>query len=133
MEKENERILFVKSYLKSIEDSETDLLAKYYHKDAVQVEFPNRFNGVTTKRTQEDIVEGSKRGQNVILKQNYDIQKIYEVGDAVIVEILWSGIVSMPIGKLKQNDKMVAHFAMFLEFEDGKIIRQRNYDCFEAF
>jgi hypothetical protein len=25
-----------------------------------------------------------------------------------------------------------AHFALFLEFRDGRIVRQRNYDCFEA-
>jgi hypothetical protein len=27
---------------------------------------------------------------------------------------------------------MKAFFAVFLEFREGKIIRQRNYDCFEA-
>jgi hypothetical protein len=27
---------------------------------------------------------------------------------------------------------MKAFFAVFLEFLEGKIIRQRNYDCFEA-
>jgi len=27
---------------------------------------------------------------------------------------------------------MKAFFAVFLEFREGKIIRQRNYDCFKA-
>ena len=27
---------------------------------------------------------------------------------------------------------MKAFFAVFLEFQEGKIIKQRNYDCFEA-
>jgi hypothetical protein len=27
---------------------------------------------------------------------------------------------------------MKAFFAVFLEFREGKIIRQRNYDCFAA-
>lgn len=28
---------------------------------------------------------------------------------------------------------MVAHYAQFFEFKDGKIFRQRNYDYFEPF
>jgi len=28
---------------------------------------------------------------------------------------------------------MTAHFCMVLELEDGRIRRQRNYDCFEPF
>jgi ketosteroid isomerase-like protein len=29
------------------------------------------------------------------------------------------------------GDVMRAHFATFIEFRDGKIVAQRNYDCFE--
>jgi ketosteroid isomerase-like protein len=28
---------------------------------------------------------------------------------------------------------MRAHIAAFLEFRDGKIVAQRNYDCYEPF
>jgi len=27
---------------------------------------------------------------------------------------------------------MKAFFAVFMEFREGKIVRQRNYDCFKA-
>jgi len=27
---------------------------------------------------------------------------------------------------------MKAYFSVFLDFRDGKIIKQRNYDCYEA-
>lgn len=36
-------------------------------------------------------------------------------------------------GALAAGDEMRAHFAMFLDFEDGLIRGQRNYDCFEPF
>ncbi len=29
--------------------------------------------------------------------------------------------------------EMRARFGLFLQFRDGKIARQHNYDCFEAF
>ncbi len=28
--------------------------------------------------------------------------------------------------------QMKAYFSVFLDFRDGKIIKQRNYDCYEA-
>jgi hypothetical protein len=37
------------------------------------------------------------------------------------------------IGQLQPGQEMRAHFAVFLEFRDGRIRRQRNYDCFEPF
>jgi hypothetical protein len=46
---------------------------------------------------------------------------------------------AIPLGKLAVGDQMVANFAQFYEFEEDsndnkmKIIRQRNYDCFDPF
>lgn len=57
----------------------------------------------------------------------------YESGDTVILECLWVGTLGVPIGALGVGGEMRAHFAVFLEFRDGKIVRQRNYDCFEPF
>jgi ketosteroid isomerase-like protein len=31
------------------------------------------------------------------------------------------------------GEELEAHFALFLEFRDGRIWRQRNYDCFQPF
>jgi hypothetical protein len=38
---------------------------------------------------------------------------------------------AVPLGELAAGASMRAHFAMFFELEDGRIRRQRNYDCFE--
>lgn len=40
---------------------------------------------------------------------------------------------AIPFGNKKAGDEMVAYFAQFYEFEGDKIIKQRNYDCFETF
>ena len=40
---------------------------------------------------------------------------------------------AVPLGSIPVGGEMKAHFAHFYEFKDGKIFKQRNYDCFEPF
>jgi len=40
-------------------------------------------------------------------------------------------VLAVPLATLPAGSQMRAHFAMFLDFEDGKITSQRNYDCFD--
>jgi hypothetical protein len=40
---------------------------------------------------------------------------------------------SWPRSTLAPGDAMTARFCIVLEMEDGRIRRQRNYDCFEPF
>jgi ketosteroid isomerase-like protein len=41
--------------------------------------------------------------------------------------------VAVPIGTLAVGGQLRARFAMFLEIREGRIARQRNYDCFYPF
>jgi hypothetical protein len=47
------------------------------------------------------------------------------------IEVLWTGILALPFGSLSVGSQKRAHSAMFFQFKDGKIVSQRNYDCFE--
>jgi ketosteroid isomerase-like protein len=47
-------------------------------------------------------------------------------------EFQWSGTLAVPFETIPAGGVMRARFAVFLEFRDGRIIRQRNYDCFES-
>jgi ketosteroid isomerase-like protein len=47
--------------------------------------------------------------------------------------VLWVGTLAVSLGAIPAGGEMRAHFAVFLEFRDGRIHRQRNYDCFEPF
>jgi ketosteroid isomerase-like protein len=49
----------------------------------------------------------------------------------VALEVLWTGNLAISYGTLKEGSQMRAHVAVFLEFRDGKIVNQRNYDCFD--
>jgi ketosteroid isomerase-like protein len=51
----------------------------------------------------------------------------------VILEVVWAGTLAIPVGSLAAGDEMRAYFAVFIALRDGRIYRQRNYDCFEPF
>ncbi|WP_158500563.1 nuclear transport factor 2-like protein [Spirosoma radiotolerans] len=51
----------------------------------------------------------------------------------VIVEVIWRGVLAIPIGQIPAGGEMKTTFAQFFDYADGKIIRQRNYDCFDTF
>lgn len=121
-------------FLKSIENRTLDLnIQKFYHPDVVQVEYPNALTKVVTKRQIKMIEEGIASGRRVLEKESYELIKYYEIDDIVIIEVIWKGILAVPIGSLKIGDEMKAYFAQIYEFKDDRIYRQRNYDCFEPF
>ncbi|TAL29166.1 MAG: nuclear transport factor 2 family protein [Phenylobacterium sp.] len=121
----------VRAYLKAIEDR-GDSLA-FFADDAVQEEFPNALVPTGARRTLADLRAASARGQGVLTSETYEIVNLVEAGDLVACEVLWRGVLAVPIRSLKPGDVMKARFAVFFEFAGDKIRRQRNYDCFEPF
>jgi ketosteroid isomerase-like protein len=72
-------------------------------------------------------------GKREISKQSFEIHNALVDGDRVAMEVLWQGRLANPAGDLPVGGEMRAHFAIFLEFRDGKIVAQRSYECFEPF
>ena len=124
----------VKEFLKALSEGKSgDELSYFYAKDVIQTEYPNSLSKKITERNFHEILEASIRGKQAISKQKYEIVKSYSVDDVIIIEAIWTGILSIPVGKLAVGDEMKAYFAQFIEFKNGKIIKQRTYDCFENF
>jgi ketosteroid isomerase-like protein len=63
--------------------------------------------------------------------QRYEVLNAVASGDRVALEIQWTGTLAVPFESIPAGGQMRARFAVFLEFRQGKIVRQRNYDCFE--
>ncbi len=123
-----------RAYVAAVEAGATgEELAAFYHPDAVQEEFPNRLNPAGVKRTLEGILLGAEAGRKLISRQIFDIHTATEVGDRVVLEMTWTGYLNAPVGMTRAGEAMKARFAQVIEFEDGLIIRQRNYDCFDPF
>jgi ketosteroid isomerase-like protein len=121
----------VRAYLKAIENREDSLV--FFTDDAVQEEFPNALIPTGARRTLADLREANARGRNVMTSEHYEIVTLVEAGDIVACEVLWRGVLAVPIRSLKPGDVMKARFGVFFEFAGDKIRRQRNYDCFEPF
>ena len=78
-----------------------------------------------------EMAESFAKGRRLLARQTYEIRNEVVAANKVALEVLWTGLLAVPLGALPAGSQMRAHFAMFLDFEDGKIISQRNYDCFD--
>jgi ketosteroid isomerase-like protein len=117
-------------YLQAIERGD-DVSLEYLHPDIHQQEFPNRIvpNGI--ERDLDGIRLAAERGRQVIQEQRYEVRSLIATADQVAVEVLWTGVLKIPLGTLAAGAEMRAYSAMFFQLRDGKIVDQRNYDCFE--
>lgn len=121
-----------KRYLEAIEAGATgDDLADFFAPDVVAEEFPNRFLPQGARRDLPAILDAAARGRAVMSSQSYRIVHAVANGDELALEVEWVGTAAVPIGELPAGGKVRARFAVFLEYRDGKIAAQRNYDCFE--
>jgi len=129
---ESNNVAAARAYLTAIEQGATgDKLAAFFSDDVVQEEFPNRLvpNGATRNLAQ--ILEGAERGQAILSSQRYEVLNAIESGEAVGLEVQWTGTMAIAVAGLPAGGQMRARFAVFLEYSDGKIVRQHNYDCFD--
>ena len=129
---EADNLARARRYIQDIERGLTwAALAAYFAPGVIQEEFPNRLVPQGARRDLAAILEGAERGQQVMRAQRYDILNAIADGDYVALEVAWTGTLAIPVGTLAAGGEMRARFAVFLQFGDGKIVRQRNYDCFE--
>jgi ketosteroid isomerase-like protein len=125
------RASIVRNYLKAIE-LRKDVLA-FYTDDVVQEEFPNALSPTGATRELADLKAAAQRGQNVLRSESYEIVSLVEAGEMVACELIWRGVLAVPLKSLKPGDVLKGRFAAFFEFEGDRIRRQRNYDCFDPF
>lgn len=123
-----------REYLKTLEQRvDAQELLPFLHPDVRQTEYPNRLTPAGATRNLEDLLTASERGRQVLVREFYEILNELVSGTTVALEIRWTGVLAVPVGSLQPGDSLKLHFATFIEFREGKIWRQRNYDCFEPF
>jgi ketosteroid isomerase-like protein len=128
----NNNLDVAKQYLTTIEQmGDCQALAEFFAPDVIQEEFPNRLVPTGARRDLAAILDACERGKKVLSGQRYEIKNAVESGNLVAMEVVWTGKLAVGVGPLPAGAEMKAHFAVFLEFRDGKIVAQRNYDCFE--
>ena len=121
----------IERYLRSIENGDFGDIADLFSSDAVVQQLPNRIypNGISHGVSK--MADAFEKGRKLLSSQTYVIKNHLADGDKVSVEVLWTGKLAVGFGNLAVGSEMRAHSAMFFQFKDGKIVSQRNYDCFE--
>lgn len=127
-----DNLSIARRYLEALEGGiDGGALAEFFTSDVVQEEFPNRLSPIGVHRDLKGILEAAKRGKKVIRAQKFEVLNSIVDGDCVALEVFWSGLLAVPVDTLQADSEMRAHFSVWLEFRDGKICRQHNYDCFD--
>lgn len=128
----NSNIEIAKRYLHALEtNADQATLAELFDPAVIQEEFPNRLNPKGGRSDYATMLERAERGKQLLVTQKYTIENILESGNFVVLEVIWTATLAVRAPTLPADGQMRAHFAVFLEFQDGKIISQRNYDCFD--
>ena len=77
------------------------------------------------------ILTAARQGKKTLRAQKFDVLNSIVDGDNVALEVFWSGYLAEPVDTLPADSEMRAHLSVWLEFRDGKISRQHNYECFD--
>lgn len=126
-------VAVARAYLKALEDGRPQDAQQYLAPDILQIEHPNRLKPNGDRRTAQAMAADGQRGLKILERQTYEVLNAVAQGDRVALEVLWTGVLAAPIGELKPGDTMTCWSGVFLDFCDGKIVGQRNHDCFPPF
>ena len=108
-----------------------DELDAFYDPEIEQTEYPNAITKQVTVRQLGVLKAASLLARKIISGQRFEVVRAYEAGDTVILEVTWAATAAVPLGTVPAGGEMKAYFTQFFEYRNGKIFRQRNYDCFE--
>jgi ketosteroid isomerase-like protein len=127
-----DNLAIARRYLEAVENgAEGTALADFFTKDVVHEEFPNRLEPIGCHRDLDGILDTAREEKRTLRAQKFDILNSIVDGESVALEILWSGYLAVPVDTLPADSEMRAHISLWLEFRDGKICRQHNYNCFD--
>ena len=124
----------VREYIGTVASSASaDEVAAFFAPDAVMHELPNRIAPHGRRRTLADLRAAFSLGRTLLRSQSYEVRHVIAVGEHAAAEVEWTGTLAVPFQDLKAGSEMKAFIGMFFTFRDGKIVSQRNYDCYPPF
>lgn len=133
MSKSEANLATARAYLKALEDGRPQDAAQFFAPGVVQVEHPNRLKPNGDRRELCKMQADGQRGLQILQRQTYEVLNAVADGERVALEVKWTGVLAVPLGELKPGDAMTCWSGIFLDFQDGKIVGQRNHDCFPPF
>jgi ketosteroid isomerase-like protein len=127
-----DNLALARQYLKAIESgASAEEMAQFFAPEVIVEIFPSKFFPNGSRDNLTGILAAAKRGKKAMTTQTYAVRNALASGDQVALEVDWAGTLAAPFQTIPAGGQMRAHFAAFLQFTDGKIVSQRNYDCYE--
>ena len=128
-----ENLAVATQYMKALENGDAGgQLSQFFSPDVLIEIFPSKCFPNGSRSNLAEALAASESGRKVMSSQTYEIRNSLASANQVALEIDWTGTLSVPFQSIPAGGKMRAHFAAFLQFKDGKIVSQRNYDCYES-
>lgn len=129
---ETDNLRVIEDYLRAIERAAPfEEVAAFFAPDVVQHEYPNQLVPQGATRGLDELREAAARGRKVVTSQRYEIRSAIAAGDRVAIEARWVGVLAVPFGSIPAGGELTAHFGVFFQLRDGRIVSQHNYDCFD--
>jgi ketosteroid isomerase-like protein len=126
--------LVVRNYLETLSAmGASGNVAEFFAPEVVIQEFPNRIAAHGRVRRMADLKSAYDQGRKLLQRQSYTVRRVIESGENVAVEVEWDGVLALPVMNLAAGSAMKAFVAMFFTLREGKIVSQRNYDCYPPF
>ncbi len=124
----------VLAYLRALEEGADEArLGSFFHPEVRQHEFPNRLMDSGAERDLSKLLEGSRKGRQVIENQRYVVSNVLVSDDRIALELEWTGRLKVPLGSTPAGGTLRARCGVFFRIQDGRIVEQHNYDCFDRF
>lgn len=131
-EPSTQNLATVRAFVAAVESfAQGEALGRFLHPSFEQEELPNLLFPRGATRDAAALLASAAKGRTVLRDQRFRILREVAAGEMVALEMDWSGTLAVPYGELAPGHVLRARLAMFVELEDGRIRRQRNYDCYE--
>jgi hypothetical protein len=131
---EQANLATARRYLELIEDfAQPAEFEGILHHDVKLEEYPNLLMPNGSRRDFAAMANGPQQGRKILTTNRYEIMNAFAAGDWVTLEIVWTGTLAIPLGSMAAGAELKAYIATILQFKEGKIITQHQYDCYEPF
>jgi hypothetical protein len=101
------------------------------HPDIKHEEYPNLLLKNGSKRDYTTLAVGPQQGRKILADNRFEIKNAFAAGDWVTLEIVWTGTLAIPLAGMAAGAELKAYIATLLQFHEGQIITQHQYDCYE--
>ncbi|AVX05934.1 hypothetical protein MXMO3_03431 (plasmid) [Maritalea myrionectae] len=129
---EDKNVKAALSFVRAVEAMDGSRMEGFFAPNVEQIEMPNVFKPAGQVRDLSELTADIDKSKGIIEQQKYDILNTVARGDIVVLEMVWHGTVVKDIPPLRAGQNLRAQCMAIFEFREGKVIKLRNYDCFDA-